>query len=454
MELKCYFSKNYTKLLLVFFITVFLNTQAESATVTITVANFQFTPNNTSVTVGDSIKYQWLNGFHTTTCDGVFPGTSLPAGAATWDTPMDDLHPVFIYVVTVPGTYNYVCIPHAPGMAGQFVASSGNMLVENFDYPVGDSLGSHGWVSFSGGTTNVLSVTSPGLVYSGYIFSNIGNASRVIASGQDAYKRFNNNDSLSAGTMYTSFMVNVTSAQAGDYFFAFLPPPPTSNSFYTARFYAKDSAGGFAFGLSKSSATGGPIVYTGGNYSYGTTYLVVIKYQFITGPSNDIMDAFIFSSGVPSVEPATPTIGPVTGTVADNNLGKIALRQGSTAIASVANVDGFNVSTSWDFATTSISNISNSISENFYLAQNYPNPFNPSTTIKYNISESGFVNLSVYNSLGKEVRNLINSNVNAGSYSIDFNGSELNSGVYFYKLTYINEDGNNFVDTKKFILLK
>lgn len=455
MELKCYLPKRFSKLILVFFMAGFLYSQAQGTTVTITVSSDQFTPNNVSVSVGDSIKYQWVSGLHTTTCDGVFPGTSLPSGAATWDAPMDDLHPVFIYVVTVPGTYNYVCIPHAPLMAGQFTASSGNLLTENFSYPVGDSLGAHGWVSFSGGSTNFLAVTAPGLVYSGYILSNIGNATRVLASGQDAYKRFDNDDSLSSGTMYTSFMVNVTSAQTGgDYFFAFLPPPPNSNSFYTARFYARDLSGSLSFGLSKSSATGGPIVYTGGDYSYGTTYLVVIKYQFIAGAANDIMDAFIFATGVPSVEPATPTIGPVTGTVADNNLGKIALRQGSAATSPVVDVDGFRVSTSWDFTSTSISNVSNNIAEGFSLAQNYPNPFNPSTTINYNISESGFVNLSVYNSLGKEVRNLINSNVNAGTYSVDFNGSELNSGVYFYKLTYTGIDGNNYIDTKKFVLLK
>jgi plastocyanin len=442
---------NFSKLFLLICVCLFLNTQAKSNIITISVSSNVFTPNNMPVAVGDSIKFQWIDGVHTTTCDGVFPGTSLPPGAAPWDAPIDDIHPTFIYIITVPGTYEYVCTRHAPLMAGTLVASSGNtLLIENFNYPVGDSLGDHGWVSYSGGSTNYLAVTAPGLVYSGYVLSNIGNATTVLASGQDAYDSLSSSDST--GNLYASFMVNVTSAQTGDYFFAFLPS--TSTSFYTARFYAKDSSGSLAFGLSKSSATGGPIVYTGGNYSYGTTYLVVIKYEFVPGASNDSMFAYIFSSGVPSVEPSSATIGPVTGTIADNSLGRIALRQGSTASSPVTIVDGFKVSKTWDFTATGITSNSITSPDNFYLSQNYPNPFNPNTTIGYSISERGFVNLTVYNSLGKEVKNLVNSTVDKGSYSVNFDGSGFNSGVYFYKLTYVNKGGNNFVDTKKFILLK
>ncbi|MBK6878441.1 MAG: hypothetical protein IPG99_18910 [Ignavibacteria bacterium] len=60
-------------------------------------------------------------------------------------------------------------------------------LIENFDYTAGDSLGAHGWTSFSGGATNRLLVTSPGLTYSGYPQSGIGNATTLTTTGQDAY---------------------------------------------------------------------------------------------------------------------------------------------------------------------------------------------------------------------------------------------------------------------------
>ncbi len=103
-----------------------------------------------------------------------------------------------------------------------------------------------------------------------------------------------------------------------------------------------------------------------------------------------------------------------------------------------------------NFPLVGISN-NNGTPDGFSLSQNYPNPFNPSTNIKYNIPVSGFVTLKVYNILGNEVANLVNTNQTAGEYSIDFNTSSLNlsSGVYFYKLT-----AGEFTDVKKMSLIK
>ncbi len=87
--------------------------------------------------------------------------------------------------------------------------------------------------------------------------------------------------------------------------------------------------------------------------------------------------------------------------------------------------------------------------EIFVLSQNYPNPFNPSTTIKYSIPASNFVTLKVYDVLGNEVSNLVNEYKNAGSYEVNFDGSQLSSGTYFYKL-----ESGAFSQTKKLQLLK
>jgi hypothetical protein len=86
---------------------------------------------------------------------------------------------------------------------------------------------------------------------------------------------------------------------------------------------------------------------------------------------------------------------------------------------------------------------------NYSLQQNYPNPFNPSTTIEYSIPQSGLVTLKVFNVLGKEVATLVNGQNDAGNHTVEFNASALNSGVYFYKI-----ESDNFVETKKMILLK
>ncbi len=89
------------------------------------------------------------------------------------------------------------------------------------------------------------------------------------------------------------------------------------------------------------------------------------------------------------------------------------------------------------------------IPEKFYLYQNYPNPFNPTTTIKFDIRKSSFVKLNIYDGLGREIETMVNEKLIPGTYSFSFDGSEYNSGVYFYKLA--TED---YMDTKKMILLK
>jgi photosystem II stability/assembly factor-like uncharacterized protein len=85
----------------------------------------------------------------------------------------------------------------------------------------------------------------------------------------------------------------------------------------------------------------------------------------------------------------------------------------------------------------------------YHLSQNYPNPFNPITTITYTIPNESFVELKIYDLLGREITTLVNERKSAGNYSVDFNASNLPSGVYFYRM-----EAGSFVSTKKFVLLK
>ena len=85
----------------------------------------------------------------------------------------------------------------------------------------------------------------------------------------------------------------------------------------------------------------------------------------------------------------------------------------------------------------------------FALSQNYPNPFNPSTTIRYDILNSGIVTLKIYDILGREVKTLVNQYENGGTYDVNFDASNFSSGVYFYQLR-----AGSFISTKKMILLK
>ena len=102
----------------------------------------------------------------------------------------------------------------------------------------------------------------------------------------------------------------------------------------------------------------------------------------------------------------------------------------------------------------------------FHLSQNYPNPFNPSTTIKYIIQssviasgtkQSQFVTLKVYDILGNEIATLVNEEKSTGTYHASFNATQLNSGIYLYRIQAGDPStgsGQGFVETKKMILLK
>ena len=85
----------------------------------------------------------------------------------------------------------------------------------------------------------------------------------------------------------------------------------------------------------------------------------------------------------------------------------------------------------------------------FRLSQNYPNPFNPTTVIKYQIPELGFITLKVYDVMGNEIATLVNKVEDPGYYEVNFNASNLASGVYFYRLI-----AGSFVSTRKMLLLK
>ncbi len=90
----------------------------------------------------------------------------------------------------------------------------------------------------------------------------------------------------------------------------------------------------------------------------------------------------------------------------------------------------------------------------FTLQQNYPNPFNPATTIKFALPVESKVNITVYNALGQKVTEIANQTFNAGLQNVNFDASELSSGMYIYQINAQGINGNNFTATKKMILMK
>lgn len=105
----------------------------------------------------------------------------------------------------------------------------------------------------------------------------------------------------------------------------------------------------------------------------------------------------------------------------------------------------------WQFSTaaTGIGKIGSNIPDKFNLFNNYPNPFNPATSIRIDIAKNSFVSLKVYDISGREIKELVNGKIEAGSYLVNFDAGYLPSGVYFYRLKT-----DNYIETKKMILIK
>lgn len=132
-----------------------------------------------------------------------------------------------------------------------------------------------------------------------------------------------------------------------------------------------------------------------------------------------------------------------------NSANSIAIVPGNTTSGWVSTNSGVLRTTNSGGELIGIEPISNIIPEKFELSQNYPNPFNPTTNIRIRLPNEGFVKLIVFDVTGKESAVLVNENLKPGEYNIDFNASNLPSGVYFYRL-----ETNNFTDVKKMVLVK
>ncbi len=101
--------------------------------------------------------------------------------------------------------------------------------------------------------------------------------------------------------------------------------------------------------------------------------------------------------------------------------------------------------------TVALSDVSpvNGLPTSYSLSQNYPNPFNPSTNIAYDVPKASHVTLEIFNVLGQRVVSLVDQEMEAGSYTVEFDGSQISSGIYFYRL-----NAGDFADTKKMVMVK
>jgi len=311
-----------------------------------------------------------------------------------------------------------------------FLSTNGQIFVENFDYPVGDSLTQHGWISHSG-TGFPFLVVSGSLSYTGYPSSGIGN-STIVESGsgsrQDVHVDFT---SVSSGSIYASFLVNLDSASTnGEYFFHFGENPWTT-SFRGRVFARNDGSGNIQFGLSKASTS--TVEWTTTTYTFGTTYLLVVKYEIVVDPtgSDDVVKLYV-NPNVSGPEPGTSDL-----TNSDSNtdiaVGGIALRQGSNQLT--LTIDGIRVATDWnDVVPVELTSFTADVSQGQVLL-NWSTATelnNLGFEIQRSVAGNEFVTVGFVNGHG--------STTEAKTYSyIDNN---LSSGNYNYRLKQIDYDGS------------
>ncbi|GAB4369786.1 MAG: hypothetical protein Kow0042_11650 [Calditrichia bacterium] len=240
---------------------------------------------------------------------------------------------------------------------------------ENFDYPAGTNLTNYGWVNHSG-SGSFIQVTAPGLTYSGYPSSGIGNAVDVVSgsgSREDVHHSF---PSQNSGSVFVAFMVNVsTASEAGEYFFHF-SEDPLSTSFFRGKVFAqRDASNNLAFGIAKGNNV--DVVYSGHNYSLNITYLIVMEYVMNSGTTDDEVRLWINPDL--SVSPPTPDVTQTDGSADPSNLGTVALRQSGTN-GPVLRIDGIRVGTTWESlsgSTVSSPVISNVLVEPFPANQSF-----------------------------------------------------------------------------------
>ncbi len=328
--------------------------------------------------------------------------------------------------------------------AVSFNLFSQNLFKDDFNYPVMDSLdGTGGWNRTGVNFPYNIQVKSPGLTYTGFAGSGIGNTA-YISNAAEGDIVMHNFPSQSTGKLYASFMIRVdslTSTATNGYNIAF--NPSTGQTFINTMLYVKRiSATTFNFGIRKSKN----VTYSNTVYNTNTTYLAVIKYSFVNGDNNDSAKMYIFSSGVPVTEPSAPNAFATDSTDVPS-IGNIVLSngyaQGGPLRGSSVKIDGIRVGLTWQNSILSeVRLVSDITPDKFLLSRNYPNPFNPETRISFSIPEEGDVKLQVFDMTGKSVSVLTEGRFLPGEYFLNFNGNNLSSGTYFYKLDYNFKNGN------------
>ena len=301
------------------------------------------------------------------------------------------------------------------------------LINENFNYPVGDSLTAHGWSRHSG-TSGTILVGTPGLEFPNYIVTG-GNNALLYQNGEDVNKTF---DSLTAGSVYTSLLVKLTAnIPVPGYFFHYGRNP--YNTFdLRARTWVKADGAEYRIGLSPSGNA--DTVFTTTKFQIDSTYLVVVKYTVVNAASDSI-SLWVFKPGDNITTETAPTIGPLSMAAADISPGSIALRQFNADQRII--VDNILVSTSWmlnvvpvEFTTFSATALNGKVNLVWETASETNNK---GFEVQRSLDNQNFSNVGYVTGKGTTTK----------TSSYNFTDDFAVSGKVYYRLKQIDFDGTS-----------
>jgi hypothetical protein len=247
------------------------------------------------------------------------------------------------------------------------------VFTEDFDYAAGNLYNSGSWTRYASHTANPIQVGEGSLTFPGYSAQGVGNMAVVENptdnQDEDLHCPFINDEAIISGNIYMGALVNIktvpTSTESGclsHFILCFdgrtknsaIADGKSTNNYWRLFVRESKNEGKFTFGLGKNKAT--ETVYTTTEYDLNTTYLVVLKYEYVDGSANDALSLYI--NEVDSTEPATPAISTSTGTDAtttgnsnssDYGIGGVAIMQNGTSSKPGAEfkIDALKVTTQW-----------------------------------------------------------------------------------------------------------
>lgn len=307
-----------------------------------------------------------------------------------------------------------------------------NVLTEDFLFGPFDSLDNrNGWHRSGNNSKYNFMVTSPGLVYDGYVGSGRGNKCQFQNDGEGDVILKNFSNPILSGAVYVSFMFQVDSlpSTVNSGFCLALNPNDGSTSLNTRFMLKRLSDSTFQVGIQKQGLT----VYSNEFYNVSQTYLGVTKYSFIDGSDNDSVKLYVFRNGVPTAEPSNALAGTIQGPDF-NGLGDLHLSnnyaQGSMRGIKMS-VDGIRIGNSWETSVLAI--LSGTKNETHKIAGEIfasPNPLQDVSKIRYTTLTSGFVDLKVFDSFGRPVASLVQDERGAGEHFVEWNAHNIPSGWY------------------------